>query len=66
MGEREAVVTIHRSAGNESVGEMWTETKVFKPESTVTDILNWVDEQTNESTHRTSESKLNISAFRKR
>ena len=31
-----------RSAGNESVGEMWTETKVFEETATIQEIYAWV------------------------
>lgn len=29
------------SAGNESVGEMWQETKIFDPETPIIEIVNW-------------------------
>ena len=32
---------VDRSAGNESVGEMWTETAVFDESATITDIFAW-------------------------
>lgn len=50
MGEREIIATIYRSAGNESVGEMWTETKIFKGDQTIEDIFTWVEARTNNST----------------
>ena len=31
------------SAGNESVGEMWQETKIFEPTDTLESVLFWVD-----------------------
>lgn len=30
-----------RSEGNESVGTMWLETKVFEPTATVLEVLEW-------------------------
>jgi hypothetical protein len=36
------IAILHRSAGNESVGDMWRETKIFDVEvSTIKDILRW-------------------------
>jgi len=29
------------SAGNETVGEMWMETKIFSPENTIKDVMDW-------------------------
>ena len=35
------VVIIDKSAGNESVGEMWQETKIFPNDATLDDVMNW-------------------------
>ena len=35
------VVIKECSAGNESVGEMWKETKIFEPDQPIQDILDW-------------------------
>lgn len=35
------VVIIDRSAGNDSVGEMWQETKVFGPDASVKEVMDW-------------------------
>lgn len=32
---------VDRSAGNESVGEMWTETAEFDESATLTDVFMW-------------------------
>lgn len=32
---------VDRSAGNESVGEMWTETAIFDESATITDVFAW-------------------------
>lgn len=32
---------VDRSAGNESVGEMWTETAEFDESATLADVLRW-------------------------
>ena len=37
------IATIKRSNGNESVGDMWTETKVFDDTSKLADIVYWLD-----------------------
>lgn len=42
----EYVILVDRSAGNESVGEMWTETKVFPETATLADVTDWVRERT--------------------
>ena len=47
MGPREVIVTIYRSAGNESVGDMWTETKIFTGSQTIEEICSWVETRTN-------------------
>ena len=36
------VVLLDRSAGNESVGEMWTETCLFSPAATLADVEQWI------------------------
>lgn len=41
MEEWEVVAILDRSAGNESVGEMWQETKVFDQKATLFDVLKW-------------------------
>ena len=33
-----------RSGGNESVGDMWLETKVFKKNTPIEQIVNWAKE----------------------
>ena len=35
------------SGGNDSVGEMWKETKVFEAEATLEDVMNWVGPKKN-------------------
>ena len=37
----EIIAVKERSAGNESVGSMWIETKVFCPETPVIEIIDW-------------------------
>lgn len=44
------VVMLDRSAGNESVGEMWTETKVFNASATLADVDEWVRSRTSPHT----------------
>jgi hypothetical protein len=35
------VAILYRSAGNESVGDMWKETKVFEETATIVEIIKW-------------------------
>jgi hypothetical protein len=35
------IATIKRSAGNDSVGEMWQETAVFDETATVNEVMEW-------------------------
>ena len=41
------VAMINRSAGNESVGDMWTETKVFDSEEPIINIYKWLGPKVN-------------------
>lgn len=43
----EYVVMLDRSAGNESVGEMWTETKIFPATATLADVEEWIRSKVN-------------------
>ena len=36
------VIIVDNSAGNESVGEMWKETKIFQSTDKLEDVLKWV------------------------
>lgn len=40
--EKDYVVLIDRSAGNETVGEMWTEPRVFSEHATLKEVAEWV------------------------
>ena len=35
------------SAGNESVGNMWRETKIFEESATVKDVMDWAGDKIN-------------------
>ena len=37
------VVIRDMSAGNESVGDMWQETKIFDKEATLEEVMNWAE-----------------------
>ena len=39
------VAILQRSAGNETVGTMWQETKVFDPDAKLIDVLLWAAKQ---------------------
>jgi len=41
------IAIIERSAGNETVGEVWTETKSFDEEASLLDVYGWVASKTN-------------------
>ena len=41
------IAMIDRSAGNESVGEMWIETKSFDQTASLLDVYGWVASKTN-------------------
>jgi len=41
MMEKVIVAIKDMSAGNESIGEMWKETKLFKPTDTLEDVMKW-------------------------
>lgn len=41
MDELKVIAILDRSAGNESVGEAWKETKQFPISSSIKDILLW-------------------------
>ena len=38
------VIIRDMSAGNESVGEMWQETKIFNESATLKDVMDWASE----------------------
>jgi len=35
------IATIERSAGNESVGDMWTESRTYPLDATLKQVLDW-------------------------
>ena len=37
------VIIRDQSAGNESVGEMWQETKIFDESATLHDVMEWAN-----------------------
>lgn len=39
--EKQVVAIKDMSAGNESVGEMWQETKIFSLDTPVSEIIDW-------------------------
>ena len=38
---KQVIVIRDMSAGNDSVGEMWQETKIFNSDQPISDILEW-------------------------
>ena len=43
MEEWYIIAVLDRSAGNESVGEMWQETKMFPVDTPVFEIIKWAE-----------------------
>ena len=41
MEKQQYVVIREMSAGNDTVGDMWKETKIFNGNSTLNDVMNW-------------------------
>jgi hypothetical protein len=52
------IATIARSAGNESVGEMWHETAIFHEQSRLADVMLWMSERVGKYPTLTSEVVL--------
>jgi len=46
------VIMVDRSAGNETVGEMWTETFIFDESKTLTEVIEKID-----ATHKSLDGK---------
>ena len=40
------VVIVDNSAGNDSVGEMWQETKIFNGDATLEEVMQWATRNT--------------------
>jgi len=38
------IVIRDMSAGNDSVGDMWQETKIFKEDATLKEVMKWANE----------------------
>ena len=45
--EVKIIAMIDRSAGNDTVGDMWTETKSFDETASLLDVYTWVASKTN-------------------
>ena len=41
MDEIQIIATLYRSAGNETVGYMWSETAIFNITDEIVDIIKW-------------------------
>jgi hypothetical protein len=41
---KRVVATKERSAGNDSVGDMWIETKVFNKDDNLEDVISWASD----------------------
>lgn len=63
MMDYQIVAMINRSAGNESVGDMWTETKIFHPSDTLQNVYTWASERLSASKKfpaKIEDIKLNV------
>ena len=58
------IATISRSAGNESVGDMWDETAIFDSYAPLSEIMEWANSRVNqaytEDTRPEWESQLSL------
>lgn len=54
------VAILDRSAGNESVGEMWQETKIFDCDTKLIDVLKWAAEQHHSGTIESFRGNLRL------
>jgi len=43
--DKQYVIVFECSAGNDSVGNMWLETYICKPETTIGEIIKWKEEK---------------------
>lgn len=41
---QQVVAIAEKSAGNESVGDMWLETKIFNKDTLLSDVIDWATE----------------------
>ena len=39
------IATIHRSDGNETVGEMWNETAIFDKDAPISAVMQWASDR---------------------
>ena len=46
------VIIIDKSAGNETVGEMWQETKIYPETATLDEVMKWAMEEDDTYSHR--------------
>ena len=54
------VAILDRSAGNETVGEAWQETKVFDEITCARDIIAWAAKRTNTTAPRDFRGRLSL------
>lgn len=53
------IATIARSAGNESVGEMWHETAIFDSSNSIESVMMWARKATNRAMWKLEECTKN-------
>lgn len=60
MEEWQVVAILDRSAGNDTVGEMWQETKVFDQKTPLFEVMKWAARQTRCSQIEDVRSRLQL------
>ena len=54
------VVIKDMSTGNDFVGEMWQETKIFNGDATLQEVMDWANEDYNERQYNYSRKRITI------
>jgi hypothetical protein len=54
------IAQFKRSSGNETVGDIWTETKSFNANTKISDIYKWVQEITHAQIGLSTDIKITI------
>lgn len=58
MTAEQYVVIVDRCAGNETVGEMWKETKIFDGSATLEEVVDWAQKPSRDFIDSTSVERL--------
>lgn len=60
MEEIKVIAMVDRSAGNDTVGEMWTETKIFSIHDSLNSIYIWASREKDPTVEDVARIKSNI------